>query len=265
MCPADQIASNMPGYYCEQYQATNPFTHQHVICQPNGWSKTPFPSSCNFYDRYSCWNPSNNCANTLSADCSRWCTCQGNALGSSPESFEATEHGTPPLGQHGGVYCPWWLPQAQNQLSHGQQGYTCWQPHAFCAYPKYGMNFVCTGYGGYWELQGPTPTPKPVPSPPTCPAGWNIWDGKSCYSPNMFCPYPEYNENYVCSSGKWRLQGNPTPKPTPAPVNSVNCPPSNYPPTVGNYCTSPSVICDYGSNGKFECNGTSGKWIRLYL
>jgi len=284
LCDASELASNLPGWYCPQFQATNPATHQHVFCNWGTWIRsTAAPSDCNFANKYQCQAAWNNCWNTPSNQCDQDCTCYNSAtqnrLGASlsyaATSTDQLELGASPSLGHGSQ-CPGvWLPQSHGQLSPGALGVTCYQKGQLCRYPSYGMNFVCTygyGQGGFWKLQGASPVPSP-PSPSPAPSNqcpgywtmkWNIWLGQNqCNTNGQMCRYPSNGVNYICNRGQWQQVGGPTPAPptpypTPAPVNAVTCPPQAHRPQSGDYCTNQGQRCSYGAS-TFECDNT-GVW-----
>jgi hypothetical protein len=286
MCPLSALASNMPGWVCPQHKSSSILTHQNVLCQYDGtWQKqTANPSDCEFIAESNCHLPSNNCWNTPSHNCGNWCTCWnyqssgggvtsrlGSGLLGAAKTPAQIPWGGPEratLGHSSGsAECPWWLPSAYNQRTGGYQISCNENKGTFCRYPNAGMNFVCTGYNGVWQLQGQAPTPIPTPTPTPapgrkCPGWWWIWGGFTpCYREGHICRYPEHQVNYVCSHGTWEEQGNaPTPPPTQAPVqNPASCPDDEHWLRRGNYCSTPNQKCTYPNGVTWLCT-KNGVW-----
>lgn len=151
--------------------------------------------------------------------------------------------------------CPYW--------SNIWAGVRCRTNGVLCNYPNHLENYMCTN--GQWQLQGNPNPPVPSPTPPPhshCPSWSNIWNGDHCPNNNVMCNYPDYFENFMCTNGRWRLQGNPpVPSPTPAPQNPVSCPLKSFPPSNNGYCSVDKLLCKYRS-GNFRCS--NGRWKRQY-
>jgi len=286
LCSAKELSSTLSGWFCPEYTATNPATHQRVFCNYDGnWVRSnAAPSDCVFQDKYRCQAAFNNCWNTPSSTCDYFCTCTNyesstaNRLGRQFGNL-ADDEEQPRLGHSQRDQCPPYLPQAQSQLSPGSLGVVCWNKGQFCRYPSFGMNFVCSDYNGVWQLQGAAPTPRPTsPVQDTCPGYWYIWSGLTrCDRSGRICRYPSWGKNYVCDNGFWQSQGPaPTPRPTPAPTNPATCPPSASYIRPGSFCTQKGQICSYllpayrrGGHlnlhrEAFECSH-NGSWRELQL
>jgi len=278
LCSAKELSSTLTGWFCPEYTATNPATHQRVFCNYDGsWVRSnAAPSDCVFQDKNRCQAAYNNCWNTPSSTCDYFCTCRNyqsstaNRLGSAllDASTSGNDEDQYRLGHSQSEQCPPYLPQAQSQLSPGATGVVCWNKGQFCRYPRFGMNFVCTDYNGVWQLQGAAPTPRPTSRPvqDTCPGYWFIWSGLTrCNRSGRICRYPSWGKNYVCENGFWQSQGPaPTPRPTPAPTNSVTCPPSASYIKLGSFCTQTGQRCDYfePDRAAFVCSD-NGSWAPI--
>merc|ERR1719330_2264272 len=77
LCSAKELSSTLSGWFCPEYTATNPATHQRVFCNYDGsWVRSnAAPSDCVFQDKRRCQAAYNNCWNTPSSTCDYFCTC----------------------------------------------------------------------------------------------------------------------------------------------------------------------------------------------
>merc|ERR1719330_556863 len=264
LCSAKELSSTLSGWFCPEYTATNPATHQRVFCNYDGsWVRSnAAPSDCVFQDKRRCQAAYNNCWNTPSSTCDYFCTC------TNYESSTANR-----LGRQFGNLAD----DEQSRLGHymepvvfeslrgiiGRQGAATDYDRLDDEQPRLGRVFIHVGDDEQPRL-GHSQRDQCPPYLPQAQSQLSPGSlGVVCWNKGQFCRYPSFGMNFVCSdfNGVWQLQGAaPTPRPTSRPVQDT-CPGYWFIWGGLTRCNRSGRICRYPSWGKnYVCD--NGFWQR---
>jgi len=110
LCSATELSSSLTGWFCPEYTATNPATHQNVFCNNKGnWIRsTAAPANCVFQDKLRCQAAYNNCWNTPSSTCDYYCSCKNYESNSARLLGSARDNDESRLGASRGLDCKCW-------------------------------------------------------------------------------------------------------------------------------------------------------------